>query len=178
MLVSGNRTSRIWAPSGALFIALAYLSTIPAANWMVSNWSPIPLGFGQAAPAGVALAGLALALRDWTREVAGVWPTVAAMAAGVVLSYWIADAKLATASAVAFGVSEALDFAVYEPLRKRGLVKAVAGSNAVGLVADSVLFLALAFGSMQYLPGQIVGKTAMTLLALAAIVARRRYAMR
>jgi queuosine precursor transporter len=178
VLVSGNRTSRIWALSGALFIVLAYLATIPTANWLVANLSPIPLGFGQAAPAGVALVGLALALRDWAREVAGVWATVAAMAAGMVLSYWVADARLATASAVAFGVSEVLDFVAYEPLRKRGLVKAVAGSNAVGLVVDSVLFLALAFGSMQYLPGQLVGKAAMTLLALAAIVARRRYAMR
>lgn len=176
--MSTKSKSTFWAPSGAFFIALAYLATIPAANWMVTNLEPIPVGFGQAAPAGVALAGLALALRDWTRETAGLWVSLAAVAVGVVLSYRVADAKFATASAVAFGVSEVLDFAVYEPLRKRGLAKAMAASNTVGLVADSVLFLGLAFGSMHYLPGQIVGKVAMTLLAMAAIVARRRYAAR
>ena len=36
----------------------------------------------------------------------------------------------------------------------------------VGLVADSVLFLWLAFGSLDYLAGQIVGKLWMVLLAL------------
>ncbi|MGW2169166.1 VUT family protein [Streptomyces sp. NPDC001705] len=173
-----NTESRVRAPLGALLICLAYLGTIPAANWMVTNLAPIPLGFDQAAPAGVCLAGLSLALRDWVREVAGIPATLAAMGAGVGLSYLMADPRFATASVVAFAVAEALDFLVYEPLRKRGLIKAVAWSGAVGLVADSLLFLWLAFGDMQFLPGQVAGKAAMTLLAVAAMVARRRYAAR
>jgi uncharacterized PurR-regulated membrane protein YhhQ (DUF165 family) len=36
----------------------------------------------------------------------------------------------------------------------------------VGLVADSVLFLWLAFGSLEFLAGQIVGKLLMVVLAL------------
>lgn len=170
--------SKLWAPIGALFISLAYIGTIPAANWMVSNLDPIPLGFHQAVPAGVALAGLSLALRDWVRELGGRLLTVLALVVGVAVSYKVSDPAFATASAVAFGGSEALDFLVYEPLRKRGLIKAVAASNTVGLVADSIAFLWLAFGSMQYLPGQIFGKAVMTLLAIAAIAARRRYAAR
>jgi hypothetical protein len=145
---------------------------------MVAELDPIPLGFGQAVPAGVCLAGLSLALRDWVRELGGCWLTLAALAAGVVTSYGVSAPALAGASAVAFGISEGLDFLVYEPLRKRGLIKAVAGSNAVGLMADSIAFLWLAFGSMQYLPGQIFGKAVMTLLAIAAIALRRRYAAR
>lgn len=166
--------SAIWAPVGALCVCLAYVLTIPAANWMVSNLDPIPLGFHQAVPAGVCLAGLSLALRDWVRELGGRWLTIAALVVGVAVSYETSDPAFAAASAAAFGSSEVLDFLVYEPLRARGLVKAVAGSNAIGLVIDSLMFLWLAFGSMQYLPGQIAGKAAMTLLAIGAIVARRR----
>ena len=40
-----------------------------------------------------------------------------------------------------------------------------------------LLFLLLAFGSLQYLPGQIVGKAWMTLLAVAVLwLLRRRLA--
>ncbi|CKZ35810.1 Uncharacterised protein [Mycobacterium tuberculosis] len=66
-------------------------------------------------------------------------------------------------------MSELADFAVYTPLQKRGLVLAVAASSLVGLVADSLLFLWLAFGSLDFLSGQIVGKAVMVLLTLPAI---------
>jgi len=45
-------------------------------------------------------------------------------------------------------------------------VIAVLASSLVGLVADSLLFLYLAFGSLEFLEGQIVGKAWMVLLAL------------
>ena len=43
---------------------------------------------------------------------------------------------------------------------------AVVASSLVGLVADSILFLWLAFGSLDYLAGQILGKLWMVLIAL------------
>ena len=50
-------------------------------------------------------------------------------------------------------------------------------SNTVGLVVDSMLFLAIAFGSQEFLAGQIVGKAWMTLLAVPLLlVVRRRLA--
>ena len=55
------------------------------------------------------------------------------------------------------------------PLQRRGLVMAVLASSVVGLVADSVLFLWLAFGSLTFLAGQVVGKAIMVLLTLPAI---------
>ena len=70
------------------------------------------------------------------------------------------------ASTAAFLVSELADFAVYTPLQARGLVLAVLASSLVGLVVDSVLFLWLAFGSLDFLAGQIVGKIWMVRLAL------------
>jgi queuosine precursor transporter len=45
----------------------------------------------------------------------------------------------------------------------------VLASSVVGLVVDSVLFLWLAFGSLEYVTGQIVGKLWMVLLALPAV---------
>jgi uncharacterized PurR-regulated membrane protein YhhQ (DUF165 family) len=66
------------------------------------------------------------------------------------------------------------DLGVYTPLQKRGLVLAVAASSAVGLVVDSVVFLFLAFGSLGYLPGQVIGKAWMVLLALPVVALIRR----
>jgi hypothetical protein len=46
-------------------------------------------------------------------------------------------------------------------------------SNAVGLLVDSLLFLPLAFGSLTYLAGQLVGKTATTVIAVGVLVGTR-----
>ena len=80
------------------------------------------------------------------------------------------------ASGAAFLLSELADFAVYTPLQRRGLLLAVVASSVVGLVVDSVVFLGLAFGSLDYLPGQVVGKAWAVLLALPLIRLLRRVA--
>ncbi|MFM7687956.1 MAG: VUT family protein, partial [Alphaproteobacteria bacterium] len=69
-------------------------------------------------------------------------------------------------SAITFLLSETADLAVYTPLQKRRLTLAVAASGAVGLVVDSVVFLFLAFGSLDFLAGQVIGKAWMVSLAL------------
>jgi uncharacterized PurR-regulated membrane protein YhhQ (DUF165 family) len=65
---------------------------------------------------------------------------------------------LAVASAVAFLLSELADYAVYARLRARGLALAVMASGVVGAVLDSVLFSALAFGTVKWAPGLILAK--------------------
>ncbi|MFJ8945338.1 VUT family protein [Streptomyces sp. NPDC102395] len=161
------------APAGIATL-IAYIATIPAANLAVTHFGAVPVGLGYVAPAGVYLVGLALVLRDLAREAVGRGAVLAAIAIGTVLSYLLADPSLATASAVTFAVAETMDFVVYEPLRKRGLLVAILASNAVGLLADSVLFLHLAFGSFDYLPGQILGKAWMTFAAVAVLALLRR----
>lgn len=163
-------------PVRAAAVLAAYIATIPAANWLVTEFGAQPVGFGYVAPAGVYAVGLALVLRDLLREAAGRSAVLAAIAVGAVLSWWLADPALAVASTAAFLVAETLDFAVYEPLRRRGLLVAMLASNAVGLATDSLIFLKLAFGSLEYLPGQLLGKTWMTLAAVAviAVIQRRR----
>lgn len=152
----------------------AYIATIPAANLLITEYGTVPVWPGLLAPAGVYAVGLALVLRDVAREAAGRAAVVAAIVVGALLSWWLASPALAFASAVAFAVSETMDFAVYEPLRQRGLLVAMAASNLVGLLADSLIFLWLAFRSFEYLPGQLVGKAWMTLAALAVIVLLQR----
>ena len=110
--------------------------------------------------------GLALVLRDLVQRRLGRGVAVGAIVAGAALSGAVAPPQLLVASATAFLLSELADFAVYTPLQSRGLVLAVLASSVVGLIADSVLFLWLAFGSLDYLAGQILGKLWMVLLAL------------
>jgi hypothetical protein len=62
----------------------------------------------------------------------------------------------------------------YTPLARRGLVIAVVASGVVGLVVDSIVFLWLAFGSLEFLLGQIVGKAWMVLLSIPFVAWLRR----
>lgn len=150
--------------------ALAYVATVYLANWALKTYGFIDIGFGLMAPAGVLFAGLAFTFRDLTHEALGRWWCIVAILVGSALSYVLEDVgRIALASAVAFTVSEFLDLAVYEPLRRRSWLGAVAISNAFGLVADSVLFLWLAFGNLHGLEGLIVGKVYMTVLAVGVL---------
>ena len=148
---------------------------IPAANWLIGHAGTVcvpngpclvPVAPGIAAPSGVLAIGAALVLRDLVQRRLGRGVAVGAIVAGAALSGAVAPPQLLIASATAFLLSELADFAVYTPLQSRGLVLAVLASSVVGLIADSVLFLWLAFGSFEYLAGQILGKLWMVLLAL------------
>jgi uncharacterized PurR-regulated membrane protein YhhQ (DUF165 family) len=149
----------------------AYITTIPAANLLVTHYGAVPVGFGLGAPAGVFTVGLALVLRDLLHEWSGPRTVWAAIGAGTILSFLLAaDPVVAIASAVAFAVAETADLLVYTPLRRRGLLLALLASNTVGLAVDSLLFLQIAFGDLTFLWGQIVAKAWMTLLAAAVLL--------
>lgn len=160
-----------------------YIGTVVAANYFIGHVGhvsfphgphTIPVGFGYQAPSGVLWVGLAFTLRDFVQSNLGKRWTVGAIVAGAALSYLVAP-SFAVASGVAFLVSEALDFAVYTPLVDRGrTIPAIALSNTVGLLIDTFLFLWLAFHSLQFWQGQVIGKLWMTLLAVVVIVPVRR----
>lgn len=152
---------------------VAYIAVIVLANWAIDTFGVVPVGFGLAAPAGVYFAGLAFTLRDLTQEQLGRTWTVGAILIGAAVSALVSPA-FALASGTAFLLSELADFAVYTPLRERNWLVAVALSNTVGLVIDSAVFLTLAFGSLAFLPGQVIGKLWMTALAVAVLWAFRR----
>ena len=167
---------------GAIFLLLFCL-TIPAANWMIGHLGTecvangpcvIPVAPGLLAPSGVLMIGIALVLRDLVQRRLGMEFGVGAIIAGAALSAGLAPASLVFASASAFLLSEFADFAVYTPLARRRLVLAVLASSLVGLVVDSIVFLWLAFGSLDFLLGQIVGKLWMVLLATPFVAYLRR----
>lgn len=156
---------------------------IPAANWLIGHVGTfcvpsgpclVPVAPGLMAPSGVLMIGLALVLRDLVQRRLGLGFSAVAVLAGAALSAFLAPPALVLASAVAFLLSEFADLAVYTPLQKRRLVLAVAASGAVGLVVDSVVFLYLAFGSLDFLAGQVVGKAWMVLIALPFVQLMRR----
>lgn len=164
---------------GYLYL-IGFISTIFLANWLIGNVGyycdpvcVIPVWPGIMAPSGVLAIGLGFTLRDLVQRHLGVRYTILAIAVGAGLSALLSPA-LALASGTAFLLSEMLDLAVYTPLARRNLMGAVIASNMVGLVVDSIVFLTLAFGSLAFLPGQIIGKALMTLAALPVIWWMRR----
>lgn len=135
-------------------VAVAYVGTVVLANVLTSNLGLIAAGFGLLVPAGTYAAGLALGLRDALQDAAGIAVVFASIFVGAVISAVGGDARIALASAAAFGLSELLDLAVYTPIRRHGWRRAVVASNAAGSVVDTLLFLWLAGFAVT---GQSVG---------------------
>lgn len=168
---------------GAIFLILFAL-TIPVANWLIGHAGTacvaphgpcvVPVAPGIVAPSGVLMVGIALVLRDLVQRRLGAVMSAAAILAGAGLSALVAPPALILASAVAFLLSEFADLAVYTPLARRRLVAAVMASSCVGLVVDSIVFLWLAFGSLEFLPGQVIGKAWMVLLSIPLVAWLRR----
>jgi hypothetical protein len=167
---------------GAVFLLL-YCLTIPAANWMIGHVGVachpqgpcvLPVAPGLQAPSGVLLIGAALVLRDLVQRRLGVEFGIGAIVAGAIISAGLSPPSIVMASASAFLLSEFVDFAVYTPLARKRLVLAVIASSTVGLVVDSIIFLWLAFGSLDFLAGQIVGKAWMVLLSIPLVAYLRR----
>jgi len=168
------------------FAAFAcFLGCIPLANWMIQHVGTaciaqgpcvVPVAPGIMAPSGVLTVGAALVLRDVLQRCLGLYWGLAAIALGTALSTLVAPAALVLASGSAFALSELADFAVYTPLQRRRLLTAVVASSLAGLVVDSVVFLTLAFGSLEFLPGQIVGKLWAVAIAVPLVRLLRRVA--
>lgn len=164
---------------------LLFLASVPFANWLIQHVGTVcvpagpclvPVAPGLMAPSGVLAAGAALVLRDVVQRCLGVAWGVGAIVLGAALSVLIAPPSLVLASGAAFLLSEFADFAVYTPLQRRGLVLAVLASSLAGLVVDSLVFLLLAFGSLEFLSGQVIGKAWAVLFSIPLIRLLRRVA--
>lgn len=150
-----------------LILSTGFLTMIPLANWMIGHVGTvcvqngpclIPVAPGLMAPSGVLVIGVALLLRNILQERAGrVW-IATCIIMGAAISALIAAPALAIASGVAFLASECADWSIYTPLRVRGRTIALGCAALAGSVVDSALFLWLAFGSLDFMAGQVVGK--------------------
>src|SRR4051812_34218459 len=146
------------------FAAFAcFLASILLANWMILHVGTVcvpqgpclvPVAPGLLAPSGVLTVGAALVLRDVVQRCLRLAWGRAAAPAGTVLSSLGAPTALVLAPGTSFALRELADFAVYTPLQRRQLTLSVAASSVVGLVVDSVAFLTVAFGCLEWLAGQ------------------------
>jgi uncharacterized PurR-regulated membrane protein YhhQ (DUF165 family) len=186
----GGRTFDARQIEGALYLA-AFAGSIWLANWLITHWGTERFGDGPwlipvwpaaltesgetiYAPSGVLAIGLAFTLRDLVQRRLRVRAAVLAIIAGAALSALL-DTSLALASGLAFLISESLDLMVYTPLQRRNLLAAFVGSNIVGLIVDSIIFLYVAFDSLALLKGQVIGKAWMTLVAIPLIYTLREW---
>ncbi len=163
--------------------ALLFILTIPLSNWVVVNvgfvCEPngpclVPVWPGIMSPSAVLLAGLALVLRDAVHSFLGGRWAIYCIIFGAALSGLLSSPELVVASTAAFLFSETADFLVYTPMRRRYPAWAVIASGLVGSIVDSAIFLSLAFGSIEFIVGQVIGKFWMSLIASAIIVAWHR----
>jgi len=173
-----TNTDTIRRREGFAFLA-AFAACIPAANWLIQHAGTfcvpngpclIPVAPGLTAPSGVLMVGVALVLRDLVQRRLGIAWSVLAIAVGAGLSAFCAPPALVTASLAAFLLSELADLAVFTPLQRRGLVTAAVASSLIGLVVDSMVFLWLAFGGLQFLAGQVIGKALIVLVTIPVLI--------
>lgn len=116
-----------------------YVAAIAAINVGFSYVPLIPLPNGEMFPPLALAVGFVFVLRDLAQRQVGhrvLW----AMGAGLVVSYALADPYVATASAVAFAISEVVDWAIYTVTR-RPLAERIIFSSLISTPVDSAVFL-------------------------------------
>lgn len=147
----------------ALATGSAFIAAIVLANWLTSRYGFVPVGLGLSATAGTYAAGATFTLRDDVQDRAGLPWVLLVIGIGCAVSYLVATPALAAASFVAFCLAEFADLMVYTPLKRSGRWNAAVWiSGFVGAVADSLIFLWLAFGgaavTTEAVAGQVLGK--------------------
>lgn len=148
-------------------VAIGYMLSIVFANLTVA-WFGLVTWFGWLTfPAGAVFIGLTFSMRDFVQREWGhrdVWwfmiaTTVITTLMGVILSHlpvplW----KVALGSAVAFIVSEAIDWAVYY-FMKKDIIWRICVSNIFSTPIDSILFVGIVFGGWSFLNPPVWGQT-------------------
>lgn len=149
----------------------AYLSAIVVANLISAHF-----GAGASIYNAFFLIGLSLTVRDRLDDLWGkhrfrnmALLILAGSAISYVASIWLAPSvipsavvlRIAEASAVAFLVSESLDFITYHVFHRRPWIERSNISNLVGASLDSMIFVSIAFGwQWPVIFGQVCAKIA------------------
>src|SRR5690349_19859107 len=162
-----------------VLLAVGYVGLAVLANWLSSRYV-WPVGFGLVAPGGVFAVDVVICRRDRINQrsptlTVTLIPIASALSCGIgEVAGWSGLQKIAVASVAAFLVSETVEWAVFAPIRKRSLTLGVALSGSVGIALDSYVFLTLAFGSLAFFDGQMVGKAEALAAGVALTAARRK----
>lgn len=94
---------------------------------------------------GSVIAGIVFVARDYAQKELGHWGIIPLMVIAGGLSWLTADPYVATASLVAFGVAEAVDYVAYT-FNKYDFRKRVIVSSIASVPVDTVVFLTLING--------------------------------
>jgi len=123
-----------------------YIAAMVSANMLVWWLGPWFSPFNS-----FLLIGLDLTLRDVMHDRLSRWQMLGVILVGGFITWAVnpAAAKIAIASATAFGISAITDWLVYTYLRSKPWLVRSNGSNVVGAAVDSLIFPTLAFGSFM-----------------------------
>ncbi len=119
---------------------ILYVVLIVTVNWAFTVVPLVALPGGTLWPPVSLVVGFVFVVRDFAQREIGHF-VLAAMLAGAILSYVMADPFVAIASAAAFAVSELVDWAVYS-FTGKSLSERILYSSALGTPVDSAVFLA------------------------------------
>ena len=156
------------APGGALLIGVA-LALIELAHHTAptrrEGWINAQVMIGAGFAASALLAGWIALVDAWT-------PAFPGQGFGELADTW----RIVGGSLAAFAVSESIDNALGAGLRDRvGDGVRVIATNAVSAPLDTLVFLLVAFGSLDFFAGQIEAKLAATVvLGVPLVVVIRR----
>lgn len=147
--------------------AIGYMVSIVLANLTVAKFGLVTWFGFLVFPAGAIWIGLTFSLRDFVQREWGhrdVWwfmiaTTIITTLLSVVLSHlpvplW----KVAIGSALAFIVSEAIDWAVYY-FMKKDIIWRICVSNLISVPIDSIIFVGIVFGSFNFFAPPVWGQT-------------------
>lgn len=121
---------------------LFYVLLIPIVNWGFVHVPVFSLPDGGVWPPMTIATGLILVLRDFSQRELGHYVLVP-LVVGIILSFAMAQPEIALASALAFAVSEMVDWMVFS-LSTRSFAYRVLASSAFAAPADTILFWTLA----------------------------------
>lgn len=124
-----------------------YVLLIPLVNWSFANVPSYPVMGGEWNPM-VIVTGLILVVRDLAQREVGHTIFIPLMV-GLVISFIMAPPEIAAASALAFGISETIDWAIFT-ITKRPLSGRIMMSCAASAPVDSLVFL---LGANMAVPG-------------------------
>lgn len=125
------------------YYLMTYVLSILVLNLAFSYVPMVDLGFGLFSPMAV-LAGAVFVLRDYAQREVGHY-VLLGMAAGALLSFWLADPFVAYASVAAFVISEVGDWLLYT-ITKRPFHQRVLVSSVISTPIDTFVFLFLING--------------------------------
>jgi len=119
-----------------------YLFLVPFVNWSFAHVPTVPLPHGGEWPPLAIVTGLILVVRDLAQREVGHYIFVP-LAIGIAISFAMAPAEIALASAAAFAISESIDWALFTFLKKP-LSKRIFLSAGISSPIDSTVFIFLA----------------------------------